>query len=123
MLGEPAAAEADLTLHQPEAPCILLGKLSLDHGTLAVAGCTGSREGRCGECPVLAHRLLGGRSSSLSVSCPSLGSQLLAVSCARLWSSFKLCSEFPLLAHQETKGRKRLLPFGSSRLFPRLLSV
>ena len=29
-------------------PCVLLGKLSLDHGTLAVAGCTGSQEGRCG---------------------------------------------------------------------------
>ena len=24
------------------APCVLPGKLSLDHGTLAVAGCTGS---------------------------------------------------------------------------------
>ena len=46
--GEPAAAEASVTLHQPEAPCVLLGQLSLDHGTLAVAGCTGSREGRCG---------------------------------------------------------------------------
>ena len=31
------------------APCVLPGKLSLDHGTLAVAGCTGSQEGRCGE--------------------------------------------------------------------------
>ena len=30
------------------APCVLLEKLSLDHGTLAVAGCTGSREGWCG---------------------------------------------------------------------------
>ena len=30
-------------------PCVLPGKLSLDHRTLAVAGCTGSREGRCGE--------------------------------------------------------------------------
>ena len=30
------------------ALCVLPGKLSLDHGTLAVAGCTGSREGRCG---------------------------------------------------------------------------
>ena len=49
MWGEPAAAEAGMTLHQPEALCVLPGKLSLDHGTLAVAGCTGSREGRCGE--------------------------------------------------------------------------
>ena len=31
------------------APCVLPGKLSLDHGTLAVAGRTGSREGQCGE--------------------------------------------------------------------------
>ena len=31
------------------APCVLPGKLSPDHGTLAVAGCTGSQEGRCGE--------------------------------------------------------------------------
>ena len=47
--GEPAAAEAGVTLLQPEArPCVLLGKLSLDHGTLAVAGYTGSREGRWG---------------------------------------------------------------------------
>ena len=70
-------------------PCVLPGKLSLDHGTLAVAGCTGSREGRCGEWPVLAHRLLGGGSSSLSISCLSLGSALIAAACAHLWSSFK----------------------------------
>ena len=31
------------------APCVLPEKLSPDHGTLAVAGCTGSQEGRCGE--------------------------------------------------------------------------
>ena len=30
-------------------PCVLPGKLSPDHGTLAVVGCTGSQEGRCGE--------------------------------------------------------------------------
>ena len=47
MWGEPVGAEASMT-HQPEAPCVLPGKLSLDHGTLAVAGCTGSQEGRCG---------------------------------------------------------------------------
>ena len=49
MRDEPAAAEAGVTLHQPEARRVLLGKLSLDHGTLAVAGCTDSQEGRCGE--------------------------------------------------------------------------
>ena len=49
MRGKPAVAEAGMTLHQPEALCILPGKLSLDHhGTLAVAGCTGSQEGWCG---------------------------------------------------------------------------
>ena len=50
MWGKPAEAEAGVTLHQPEVRLrVLLGKLSLDHGTLAVVGCTGSREGRCGE--------------------------------------------------------------------------
>ena len=48
MQGEPVAAEAGVTLQQPEVLCVLLGKLSLDHGTLAVVGCTGSQEGRCG---------------------------------------------------------------------------
>ena len=89
MQGEPSVAEADVTLHQPEAPCILPGKLSLDHRTLAVVGCTGSREGRCGQLPVLAHILLVGGSSSLSVPCPSLESVLIAVACAVFWSSFK----------------------------------
>ena len=42
MRGEPEAAEASVTLQQPEVQCVLPGKLSLDHGTLAVAGCTGS---------------------------------------------------------------------------------
>ena len=46
MWGGPAAAEAGETL-QPEARlCVLPGELSLDPGTLAVAGCTGSPEGR-----------------------------------------------------------------------------
>ena len=44
--GEPVAAEASVTLQQPEAPCVLPGKLCLDHGTLAVVGCTAS--GGCG---------------------------------------------------------------------------
>ena len=101
------------------ALCVLPGKLSLDHGTLAVAGCTGSWEGRCGQWPGLAQRLLGGSSSSLSVSCPSLGSALIAVARVRLWSSFKWRSESPLLAHQETKRQEKVsCLFGSSRLFP-----
>ena len=48
MWGETAVAEASVTLQQPEARHVLPGKLSLDHGTLGVAGCTGSWEGRCG---------------------------------------------------------------------------
>ena len=49
MWGEPAVAEASVTLQQPEEHCVFsLEKLSLDHRTLAVAGCTGSWEGSCG---------------------------------------------------------------------------
>ena len=51
---------------------------------------------------MLAHRLLGGCSSSLSVSCPSLVSMLIAAARACLWSSFRWCSESPLLVHPET---------------------
>ena len=66
---------------------------------------------------MLAHRLLGGCSSSLSVSCPSLGSALIAVAQTRLWSSFRQCSESPLLAHPKTIVSCLL---GRSRLFPGL---
>ena len=45
MQYEPSVAEASMTLQQL---CVLPGKLSLDHGTLAVVDCTGSQEGRCG---------------------------------------------------------------------------
>ena len=53
---------------------------------------------------MLAHRLLGGYSSILSISCPSLGSALIAAACAHLWISFRQCSESPLLMHPETIG-------------------
>ena len=66
---------------------------------------------------MLAHRFLGGRSSSVSVSRPSLGSALIAAARARLWSSFRWCSESPLLAHPGTMVSRLL---GSSRLFPGL---
>ena len=70
------------------------------------------------------HRLLGGEvwivtcactqaswwfSSSLSISCPSLGSALIATPHAHLWSSFRQCSESPLLSHQETKSQEKSL--------------
>ena len=76
------------------------------------------------------HRLLGGAvwivtcactqaswccSSSLSVSCPSLGSALIVAAHACLWSSFRRCSETPFLAHPETTVSYLL---GSFRLFP-----
>ena len=64
---------------------------------------------------MLAHRLLGGSSSSLSISCPSLGSVLIATARVRLWSSFRQCSESPLLAHPETMVSCLL---GRSRFFP-----
>ena len=66
---------------------------------------------------MLAHRLLGGCSSSLSISCPSLVSVLIATARAHLWSSFMQCSEYPLLAHPETMVSCFL---GSSRRFLRL---
>ena len=64
---------------------------------------------------MLAHRLLGGCSSSLSVSHLSLVSALLAAAHAHLWSSFRRCSESPLLVHPETMVSCLL---GRSRLFP-----
>ena len=47
MLWEPLAAEAGMTLQHPEVRRVLWGMLDL--GTLAVSGCTGSQEGRCGQ--------------------------------------------------------------------------
>ena len=63
---------------------------------------------------MLAHRLLGGCSRSLSISCLSLVSTLIAVARAHLWSSFRWCSESPLLAHPGTMVSCLL---GRSRLF------
>ena len=68
---------------------------------------------------MLAHRLLGGGSSSLSVSCPSLGSALIAAARARLWSCCKRRSSSPLLAHQEKRGKKKSLACSAAPdLFP-----
>ena len=64
---------------------------------------------------MLTHRLLGGCSSSLSVSCLSLVSALIATDHTRFWSSFRQCSESSLLTHLE---RKVSCLLGSSRLFP-----
>ncbi|KAJ8789222.1 hypothetical protein J1605_022157 [Eschrichtius robustus] len=67
-----------MTLHQPEAPCVLLGKLSLDLGTLAVAGCTGSREGR---------KQRGKKKSLASSAAPDLFPDSLPASCGELTPS------------------------------------
>ena len=88
-------------------------KLSLGHRTLAVAGCTASWEGRCGQVPVFAHRLLGGCRSRLSVSGLFLGSVLIATAHALLWTLFRQCSESLLLVHPETVVSRLL---GTSRL-------
>ena len=70
---------------------------------------------------MLAHRLPGGGSSSLGISCLSLGFALLAAACARRWSSFRWLSESPLLEHQETKSQEKVsCLLGRSRLFPEL---
>ena len=66
---------------------------------------------------MLAQRLLAGCSSSLSVSCPSLVSMLIAAARTRLWSSFRRCSECPLLAQPKTMVSCFL---GRSRIFPGL---
>ena len=68
---------------------------------------------------MLAHRLLGGCSSSLSVSCPSLGSVLIAVAHTHLWSSFKRRSESPLLGTRKQRGKiKSLASSAGSDFFP-----
>ena len=64
---------------------------------------------------MLAHRILGGCRSSLSISCPSLVSTLIVATRACLWSSFRRCSESPLLAHPEAMVSCLL---GISRIFP-----
>ena len=72
---------------------------------------------------MFAHRNLGGCSSSVSVSCPSLRSKLVAVAHVHLWSSFRWCSVFceqkgkesPLLTHPKTMVSYLLGRYG---LFP-----
>ena len=73
--------------------------------------------GRCGLWPVLAHGILCGCSSSVSISCLPLVSAVVARARAHLWSSFRRCSESPLLMHPDTMVSCLL---GSSRIFPGL---
>ena len=117
MRGKPEAVEANMTLQQPEA-CHVFSRGCCPRITepwqwqatqapgggvwIVTCGCT---------------QAFGGCSSSLSISCPSLGSTLIAAARARLWSSFRWCSESPLLTHPETMVSCLL---GRSRLFPGL---
>ena len=98
--GRACCVRGVVTLHQPEA--------RREFSPVSCPPITGPWRWRAAQAPgrggvELAHRLLGGGSSSLSVSCPSLGSALMAVAHACLWSSFRRRSESPLLTHQETK--------------------
>ena len=122
--GEPAAVEAGVTLHQPEARCVFSRESCprIPGPWLWRAAPAPGRGGVESDlCPVLAHRLFGGGSSSLSVSCRSLRSALITVARARLWSSFRRRSESPLLARRETKRQENVSCLsGSCRLFPGL---
>ena len=105
MRGEPAAAEASVTLQQPEA-CRAFSRGSFPW-------ITGPWQWRGAQAP--------GRGSVDSDLCLHTGF-LVAVavalaSHAHLWSSFRRCSESPLLTHPETMVS---CLFGSSRLFPGL---
>ena len=92
MWGEPAAAEACVMLHQLEA-CRAFSRGSCPWITGPWQCWAAQAPGRGSvESDLCSHRLLGGGSSSLSVSCPSLGSVLRAAASARVWSSFKQCS-------------------------------
>ena len=87
MQGEPAAAEASVTWQQSDAGHVF---------SRASCPCiTGPWQWRAAKAPrrKLAHRVLGGCSSSLSISCPFLVSALIATAHACLWSSFRWCSE------------------------------
>ena len=80
MWSEPEAAEAGVTLQQPEAHPVfswgscpwIWGPWQWHAARLPGAVCV------CGYWPALVHRILGG-CSSINGSCPSLGSELLAM--------------------------------------------
>ena len=90
MRGKTVAAEASVTLQQPEV-----------HHVFSPGSCpwiTGPWQWRAAQTPgrggvdsdLCSHTgFFGGCSSSLSVSCPSLGSALTAVARTCLWSSFR----------------------------------
>ena len=117
--GEPAAAEAGVTLHQPEArSAFSRGCCPRFPGPWQWRAAQATRRGGV-ESDLCSHT--GGGSSSTSVSRPSLGSALIAAARALLWSLFRRRSESPLLARRETKRQEKVsCLFGSCRLFPGL---
>ena len=122
MRGEPATAEASMTLHQPEASHVFSRGSCL--------WITGRWQWRAAQAPrradvesdlCLHTGFLVAAAAALRVSCPCLGSAQIAATHACLWSSFKRRSESPLLAHQETNREEKVsCLFGSSRFFPGL---
>ena len=117
MRGEPAAAEASVTLHLPEG-----------HRAFSRESCpwiTGRWQWWAAQAPrrggvdsdLCSHTgcLVAAAAALASHAC--LGSVLIAAARVSLWSSFMWCYESPLLAHPETMVSCLL---GSSRLFPGL---
>ena len=104
------------------ALCVLLGKLSLDLRTLAVACCRGSWGGVDSDLRLHTGFLVPA-AAALAFHARPWGCEVIATAHACLWSSLRRCSAFcghvgkesTLLAHPETKvsclsGRSRLFP-------------
>ena len=131
--GEPVAAEAGVTLQQPEA-CRSPGEVvpgSRDPGSGGLHRLLGGAVWRviCARTqaswwqqqqPQCLPPIPGVRTDNRS-SCPSLGSVLIAAARARFWSLFRRRSESPLPVRCETKRQEKVsCLFSSCRLFPGL---
>ena len=100
MQGEPAEAEASVTLQQPEA-CRVFSRGRCPWITGPWQWQAAQAPGRGGvDSDLCSHT--GFLVAAAAASCLSLGSALIAPACARLWGSFRRCSESSLLAHSET---------------------
>ena len=105
MRGEPAAAEAHVTLHQPEAHC------AFSRGSCPWI--TGPWQWRAAQAP--------GRGGMESDLCLHTGFLVVAAAAlashACLWSSFRRRSESTLLAHQETNRQEKVSPLRQLQTF------
>ena len=121
MWGEPAAAEAGMTLQQSEA-CCAFSRGSWPWITGPLQWRAAQASGRRGvDSELCSHTGFLVAAVAALVSHARLRSVLIAAAQAHLWSSFKRRSESPLLAHQGTKRQEKVsCLFGSSRLFPGL---